>query len=726
MPPSLTVARLVQHALYLVACALWCGRPLLADGLADNDPSSVRRVPKLGIEVTAEQRAELEQGLVELQKAIDDLQARDDARVRELLPDVQIYHRAVSDALTYQEFFDPVEVTDSIALLAEGRERAAQLVEGRAPWTTATGLVVRGYTSRIDGSVQPYGLVIPESLAGAGPHKFRLDIWFHGRGETLSEVNFLRGHRTQPGQFTPPDTIVLHPYGRYSNAFKFAGETDVLEALQSVQSRYRIDEDRISVRGFSMGGAACWQFAVHFADHWFAANPGAGFAETPGFLNYFQKETLTPTWFEKKLWHWYDCTDWALDLFHCPTVAYSGEDDIQKQAADIMQVAMAVEGINLVHVVGPKTGHSYHPDSAAEIERLMNGLAEVGRERQPHDIHFDTYTLKYNRLAWLTVDGLQQHWEKASVDAFLYPDDDFDIQVDAEGVTDFTLEMTAGWCPFSLLQNVRVIVGDQEFESTSPLSDRSWKAQFHFVDNQWMEGPRPEEGLRKRHDLQGPIDDAFMDSFIFVRPTGEAAHAAVENWSAMEMARAIEHWRRQFRGHARVKDDKDITEADIAGANLVLWGDPQCNALSAKIIDKLPIGWNKEQISVGAQKFSADQHALIAIYPNPLNPSRYVVLNSGFTFRDFAYLNNARQVAKLPDWAVVDLRTPPDSLWPGKIVAADFFDEQWQLRSPRERQPKGPDNAGLRRPNPPRVNLATTHRTVKRNPAAHGVRAVKP
>jgi len=85
-------------------------------------------------------------------------------------------------------------------------------------------------------------------------------------------------------------------------------------------------------------------------------------------------------------------------------------------------------------------------------------------------------------------------------------------------------------------------------------------------------------------------------------------------------------------------------------------------------------------IRVDKVHFPADQHALIAVYPNPLNPDRYVVLNSSFTFREYAYLNNARQVPKLPDWAVVDLRTPPDSLWPGKIVAADFFDERWQIK----------------------------------------------
>jgi hypothetical protein len=43
-------------------------------------------------------------------------------------------------------------------------------------------------------------------------------------------------------------------------------------------------------------------------------------------------------------------------------------------------------------------------------------------------------------------------------------------------------------------------------------------------------------------------------------------------------------------------------------------------------------------------------------------------------------LNNARQIPKLPDWAVVDLHTPPDARSPGKIVASDFFDEHWQLK----------------------------------------------
>jgi hypothetical protein len=69
----------------------------------------------------------------------------------------------------------------------------------------------------------------------------------------------------------------------------------------------------------------------------------------------------------------------------------------------------------------------------------------------------------------------------------------------------------------------------------------------------------------------------------------------------------------------------------------------------------------------------------LLIYPNPLDPKRYVVLNSGFTFRESDYANNARQVPRLPDWAIIDIGTPPDATSPGKIDAADFFGEHWEL-----------------------------------------------
>ena len=215
--------------------------------------------------------------------------------------------------------------------------------------------------------MQPYGLVVPPSFSPTAPHRWRLDAWFHGRGETLSEVNFLTDRQRTPGEFTPPDTIVLHLYGRYCNANRFAGEVDLFEALDAVKRHYPIDENRILVRGFSMGGASAWHFGTHYAGLWAAVAPGAGFSETAEFL---KLKEMPPEW-EEKLWHLYDATDYAVNLYNVPTVAYNGEIDPQKQAADVMERAMADEGMRLTRVIGSA-------DAAPLSSRLQD-------RDQPHD-----------------------------------------------------------------------------------------------------------------------------------------------------------------------------------------------------------------------------------------------------------------------------------------------------------------------------------------------------
>jgi len=650
-----------------------------ADGLADNVADKVRPVPPPGISVPAADKKELEAGLAQLEKTIEELHsaAKNKPALVELLPDVQIYYNAVHYALKYNEFFNDKEIPVAKALLKQGRDRAQQLNESKAPWTTATGLVVRGYVSKIDGSVQPYGLVVPASYHSTSPNLFRLDVWLHGRGETLSELNFINDRQRNAGEFTPTNAFALHPYGRYCNANKFAGEIDLLEAMAHAHRHYPIDKNRHIVRGFSMGGAACWQFAVHYPGLWAAAAPGAGFSETADFLKVFQKETVKPAWYEEKLWHLYDCTDYAVNLFNCPTVAYSGEIDSQKQAADKMAEALKAEGLTLLHLIGPKTGHSYHPLVKKEINERVDSIASHGRNPIPPHVRFTTWTLRYNQMLWVTVDGLEQHWERARVDAELFSDH---VVVKMQNVSALTLSMPSGYCPLDNTHNTRVILDGQELDANAPLSDRSWTAHFRKTDRWSVVASPDEEGLHKRHGLQGPIDDAFMDSFLMVRPTGEPRNKEVGGWVKKEMAHAIDHWRKQFRGEARVKDDEAITDGDIASHHLVLWGDPASNKVLARIADKLPIRWGGDNVQLSGKSYPVSNHVPVMIYPNPLNPKRYVVLNSGFTYREYDYLNNARQVPKLPDYAIIDVKVPATSRAPGGIVTAGFFGEKWELK----------------------------------------------
>jgi hypothetical protein len=661
-----------------------------ADGPTDNIPENVRRIPPPGVAIPDQLRDSLTKTAATLGAAIEATRADlKDKPALKFLPDVQIFHKAVDWALRYDEFFDVKQTEWAAQQIEDGFARLESLRKGETPWLKQTGLVPRGYISKIDGSVQPFGLVMPESFQKNLPYRWRLDCWFHGRGEKLTELDFIHQRQTSPGEFTPQDTIVLHPYGRYCNGSRFAGETDFFEALDTVKRDYRIDEDRIVVRGFSLGGAACWHIATHHAWQWCAANPGAGFSETEQFLNFFQGEKLQPHPWERKLWNLYDATVVAGNLFNCPTVAYSGENDKQKQAADRMTevIGYNASGLALRHIVGPKTGHQYEPKAKLEVGRAIDAIAAIGR-RHPAKVRLETYSLKSNRMDWLQIDGIGHHWEPSVAVGEI---EQGNFRIGLKNVTAFTLRFAAGTLPESINTYFGVTVNENPFAEGTDIpcyegevsrpSDRSLQMSFtKKPDGDWGWAEADDAGLRKKHGLQGPVDDAFMDSFIFVRPTGTAANEKAGAWAKSEMERAIEHWRRHFRGDARVKDDTAITDADITSANLVLWGDPSSNAVMAKVAPKLPITWSGSEIKAGTKTFPAADHSLICIYPNPLNPERYVVLNSSFTFREYDYLNNARQTPKLPDWAVIDLKTPPNSRYPGAIPAADFFGEKWELK----------------------------------------------
>src|SRR5262249_49498463 len=154
---------------------------------------------------------------------------------------------------------------------------------------------------------------------------------------------------------------------------------------------------------------------------------------------------------------------------------------------------------------------------------------------------------------WVTVDALNQHWERARVDAEI--SDSSTVRIKTQNVAALTLEAPPGSRQLDNSRRPVVILDDQKIEAALLASDRSWAAHFRKTNNRWSLVETVDDGaLTKRHGLQGPIDDAFMSSFMMVRPTGKAMNEKIGAWIASEQTRAIEQWRAIFRGEARVKD----------------------------------------------------------------------------------------------------------------------------------------------------------------------------
>ncbi|MGL5097144.1 MAG: hypothetical protein ACRDD1_16265, partial [Planctomycetia bacterium] len=114
-----------------------------ADGPADNVAEKVRPIPPPGVAVPPDVKTSLEAKLNELTDAVAALDGLKSKKPNHalLVPDVEIYAKAVHYALAYGEFFDTKEFTTAERLLDEGLKRAKSLAAGDAPWTRAVGLV---------------------------------------------------------------------------------------------------------------------------------------------------------------------------------------------------------------------------------------------------------------------------------------------------------------------------------------------------------------------------------------------------------------------------------------------------------------------------------------------------------------------------------------------------------------------------------------------------------
>jgi hypothetical protein len=201
-------------------------------------------------------------------------------------------------------------------------------------------------------------------------------------------------------------------------------------------------------------------------------------------------------------------------------------------------------------------------------------------------------------------------------------------------------------------------------------------------------------GLHKTHGLQGPIDDAFLDPYLLVRPTGTPWNASVNDQALRTLQNFDRAWARRYFAHPRIKNDTEVTDADLAKYNLVLFGDPGSNRLIARVAGRLPLRWTKDTITVGTHTFPAAEHIPALAYPNPLNQSHYVVLNTGLTFPENNY-NSDYALPMLGDLAVLKVtRAAPaapaapaaggrgagPAMPPaGEIAYATLLDENWQL-----------------------------------------------
>ena len=625
---------------------------------------------------TAAEEKAIRESLAQLNTAVEKLKVgRDDVRP---VADVEVFAKAADWILRHNEFFKPDYAKWTIDELNIGATRAELLAKQERPWTTREGSTVFGYYSEVDGSVQPYVVTLPKGYDPKSNKRWPLHVELHGRGDTLNEVSFIHSHEGKPLK-GEPDYIQLDAFGRTNNAYRWAGETDVLEAMTAVKRSFRIDDRRVMLRGFSMGGAGAWHLGLHHPSLWSSVGAGAGFCDTVHHLGL--KEPLSPL--HQKLTKIYDAQDYALNAFNVPTIGYGGELDKQIFASATMHEKAKELGVDIPRLIGPQTEHKWHPDSLKEFMAFHAKHTEAGRPQYPAParIRFVTHTLKYNSCDWLIVEEQIRPYEASVVEA---------------AVDEKTGTLAVTTKNVSVLQIMRDVADTVSIDGGKPLPlnsaagsllpgvyyelrDEGWVVWDYIRSHKYAAHDDDTDDARKRHNLQGPIDDAFMRPFVCVRPTGTPWSAAQAEWAKWTLSRFETEFDKRMRAKVPVVNDTQVTDELIETKHLILFGDPGSNAVLSKIVDRLPVKWTKSSLEVKGEKYDAASHGLALIYPNPLNRNRYVVVNSGHTFHEPEFkASNANLFPKLGDIAVLKFSPQKDG-YTETPVFADVFDSRWRF-----------------------------------------------
>ncbi len=123
----------------------------------------------------------------------------------------------------------------------------AMAEQGQDVFAQRRGFVRMAYRSDLDDTLQPYVVWIPKDFDPA--KRYPLLVYLHGSASTEYNIIGMR-------QAIPDGFIALGPKGRGpSNCYSWDNaQTDIAEAIRSVQKNFPIDDKNILLTGFSMGG----------------------------------------------------------------------------------------------------------------------------------------------------------------------------------------------------------------------------------------------------------------------------------------------------------------------------------------------------------------------------------------------------------------------------------------------------------------------------------------
>lgn len=530
------------------------------------------------------------------------------------------------------------------------------------------GFVRLAYRDDVDGSAQFCRAYLPENYDPA--KKWPLVIQIHGyNGVNPVYVRWWAAsdrHVKIDTEFSVHQGVIyMEPHGRGNTQYLGMGDSDVLHALAEAKRLFNVDEDRVYLTGDSMGGWGTWNIATRHPDLFAAIAPVFGGSDYHAEMSEEDLAKLTPL---DRFFHEKD-SSWAMadGLLNTPVFVHHGDMDKS------VNVDYSRWGVRLLQRWGYDVRYHEYPGRIHEALLHDNNanlsiewFLQYRRNSNPRHVRIRSAELRNASAYWAQVLQEESPLAFMVVDAEVV--DRNVIRLDTQNVLDIVLSPSATLVDSA--KPIKVVWNGEAQEM--PLRD----GQLHLTSPTYKPA-----ALHKHPHLPGSTLDFTVTPFAIVIGTTSKDPQMVE--TCRQKAKAlIDDWRDWQKQEPRVFQDTEIKDAAMARYSLLLVGGPEANSVTSKLAAKLPIQISADQITIDGKVFPAKDAAVQMIYPNPLNPERYVWIVAG-TSTDGMYFNQL-SIQKPYDWdyVITDGHIPaykqPASPLQVRVVSG-MFDYHWRF-----------------------------------------------
>ena len=582
---------------------------------------------------------------------------------------------------------DRIEERDFATAAASWRRRAERYLEmaeqGRDPYPLAKNEIVnRGYRSPVSQRLQGYAVYIPPDYDPS--KRYPLYVALHGGssngnlflGVVLgNNMDWLTYDQHLYDDYTPrwsPQWIVVAPTGFGQIMWRWMGEKDVLDVIDDVQRHYAVDADRVVLGGLSNGGVGAYAIGMRHAWRFAMVQAMAG---APSWEQYLGGRMEPEERAVVRAWSGLHLADNSVNTsFHY----YHGRTDTgPMRPAFVEQFTRHLRSLDQVPV--NETWFDAGHDILYRVHRHGRVYDRLDARRDPRPRHVRVVTGDYRaaRQHWVEVTRFHDYPSLAQVRATVQGEL---VTITTDNVDALALHVRG--IPVDGAR-IRILVDGREVHQGPP-SHLGTRLHLTRTAEGWRTGFAPEDGLRKKPGLSGPVSDAYYGAMIHVYGTRQSADVETLREAAQRGARAWPLWSWDI--SQRVVADSEVTEAMMQQATLVLYGSPGSNALLQRMQGALPIRLESDAVVVGSERYTGSDVGVRFIYPNPLAPSRYVIVQAGVTADAVKAGNKLPEF--VPDYMVYDRNTVAGAQrrvsGRNEPRALGFFDARWQLGAESE------------------------------------------